>query len=191
MKKVLLLFLIGAVVSCQSEEKKDVEKEGDLTAIEMDVCDCIEPSEADKENCAKAFPHGLPEDEMNMCNELDVEPVPIDSMSREEIDSARTEYENSTSLEIQQIEEEIENPISEDCMMFLEEYADEVKSFTDLVDRMAANPDDINLKVTYMSQSENLGSYSTNPQMFQCSQNEAFVKQVEILNEKRDKLLSQ
>lgn len=114
---------------------------------------------------------------------IDTSSVAIDSV-------ARVDYENDLSLEIKEIEEEIENPISEDCKMFLEDYAGGIKSFANITEKVAANPEDIGLQIQLSSASEDINSWATMPQMFQCSQNEAFQKQIEILNEKRDKLLA-
>ena len=46
-----------------------------------------------------------------------------DSLINFEKDSVRNAYENDLSLEIKEIEEEKIDPISEDCMLFLEDYA--------------------------------------------------------------------
>lgn len=113
---------------------------------------------------------------------IDTSSVVIDSV-------ARVDYENDLSLEIKEIEEEIENPISEDCKMFLEEYADGIKSFARITEKVAANPEDIGIQIQMSSASEDINAWATMPQMFQCSQNEAFQKQIEILNEKKDRLL--
>jgi len=114
---------------------------------------------------------------------VDTSTVAIDSAARED-------YENDLSLEIKEIEEEKENPISEDCKMFLEDYADGIKSFARITEKVAADPDDIGLQIQMSTASEDINAWATKPQMFQCSQNEAFQKQIEILNEKRDKLLA-
>lgn len=102
----------------------------------------------------------------------------------------RVDYENDLSLEIKEIEEEKENPISEDCKMFLEDYAKGIKDFKGITEKVAAKPDDINLQIQLSNASEDIYGWASMPQMFQCSQNEAFQKQIEILNEKRDKLLA-
>lgn len=114
---------------------------------------------------------------------VDTSTVAIDSAARED-------YENDLSLEIKEIEEEKENPISEDCKMFLEDYAGGIKSFARITEKVAADPEDIGLQIQMSTASEDINAWATKPQMFQCSQNEAFQKQIEILNEKRDKLLS-
>ena len=114
---------------------------------------------------------------------IDTSSVAVDSVARED-------YENDLSLEIKEIEEEIENPISEDCKMFLEDYAGGIKSFANITEKVAANPEDIGLQIQLSSASEDINSWASMPQMFQCSQNEAFQKQIEILNEKRDRLLA-
>ena len=114
---------------------------------------------------------------------IDTSSVAIDSV-------ARVDYENDLSLEIKEIEEEKENPISEDCKMFLEDYAVGIKSFARITEKVAAKPDDIGLQIQMSSASEDINAWATKPQMFQCSQNEAFQKQIEILNDKRDRLLA-
>ena len=114
---------------------------------------------------------------------MDTSSVAVDSV-------ARVDYENDLSLEIKEIEEEIENPISEDCKMFLEDYAEGIKSFASITEKVAENPEDIGLQIQLSSASEDINAWASMPQMFQCSQNEAFQKQIEILNNKRDKLLA-
>ena len=114
---------------------------------------------------------------------IDTSSIAVDSV-------ARVDYENDLSLEIKEIEEEIENPISENCKMFLEDYAEGIKSFASITEKVAANPEDIGLQIQLSSASEDINAWSSMPQMFQCSQNEAFQKQIEILNNKRDKLLA-
>jgi len=116
--------------------------------------------------------------------------VMIDTSSVAADSIERVDYENDLSLEIKEIEEEKENPISEDCKMFLEDYAGGIKSFANITEKVAANPEDIGLQIQLSSASEDINSWASMPQMFQCSQNEAFQKQIEILNEKRDRLLA-
>ncbi len=116
--------------------------------------------------------------------------VIIDTSSLAVDSVARVDYENDLSLEIKEIEEEIENPISEDCKMFLEDYAEGIKSFASITEKVAANPEDIGLQIQLSSASEDINAWASMPQMFQCSQNEAFQKQIEILNNKRDRLLA-
>ena len=100
-------------------------------------------------------------------------------------------YEEDLSLEIKEIEEEKEDPISEECKLFLEDYANAISSYTTILEKIEANQDNINLIIARSSQEEDMYSYSSDPQMFRCLQNPAFKKQVEILNNKRDKLISQ
>jgi hypothetical protein len=114
---------------------------------------------------------------------IDTSSFAIDSVARED-------YENDLSLEIKEIKEEKENPISEDCKIFLKDYAEGIMAFTAITEKVAANPEDIGLQIQMSSASEDINSWATMPQMFQCSQNEAFQKQIEILNEKRDRLLA-
>lgn len=119
-----------------------------------------------------------------------IEEAKEDTINEVLIEEERAVYENSTSLEIKKIEEEIEDPISEECMIFLEEYASSISDFVSLNDNISKNPDDINLMIARSSQEDILYSYSSNPITFSCSSNKAFKKQFEILNNKRDKLLS-
>ena len=105
-------------------------------------------------------------------------------------DSSRAAYEEDLSLEIKEIEEEKEDPISESCKLFLEDYAATIASFDQLLNSIDDNPDNINLIIARSSQEEELNGYSSDPQMFQCLQNPAFKKQVDILNNKRERLIS-
>tara|TARA_B110000438_G_C15703295_1_gene602026 strand:+ start:118 stop:615 length:498 start_codon:yes stop_codon:yes gene_type:complete len=105
-------------------------------------------------------------------------------------DSIRDAYENDLSLEIKEIEEEKIDPITEDCKLFLEDYAASISSFASLLESIEKNPENINLIIARSSQEEEMYAYSSNPQMFQCIQNTAFQKQIDILNNKREKLIS-
>lgn len=105
-------------------------------------------------------------------------------------DSLRDAYENDLSLEIKEIVEEKIDPISEDCKLFLEEYAASISSFNSLLESIENNPENINLIIARSSLEEDMYAYSSNPKMFQCIQNTAFQKQIDILNNKRDKLIS-
>jgi hypothetical protein len=198
MKNIISVLLIGfigvASVSCTEEKQQDevpIKKE----VPHIDFCDCIEPIAANVENCSLLYP--VPTNEAdsiqrsaNIALCLGEEVSMLDTLTQVELDSAMTAYENDLSLEIKEIAEEKKDPISEDCKMFLEEYAESIKSFSGLLDKIEKNPEDINLMIARGSQEEELYSFASKPQMFQCSQNEAFKKQVEILNNKRDKLLS-
>jgi hypothetical protein len=113
-----------------------------------------------------------------------------DTLITHQIDSIRDAYENDLSLEIKEIEEEKIDPISEDCKLFLEDYAASISSFASLLESIENNPDNINLIIARASQEEEMYAYSSNPQMFQCVQNAAFQKQIDILNSKREKLIS-
>lgn len=186
MKRVFAV-LIGCamMVACGTEEKPE-EKEIITEAIVLEICDCLEPDSVNSVECNKLFP-SISEKDIALCTGDSI--MEIDTLSQVEKDSVRADYENDLSLEIKEIEEEKVNPISEDCKLFLEDYAAEIKDFTHIVDKMAKNPDDIGLQIQFSSSSEEINSWASKPQMFQCSQNEAFQKQIEILNGKRDKLL--
>lgn len=106
-------------------------------------------------------------------------------------DSIRKDYEEDLSLEIKEIEEEKEDPITEECKLLLEDYAAAISSYSSILGKIEANQDNINLIIARSAQEEEMYSFSSDPSMFRCLQNPAFEKQVEILNSKRDKLISQ
>lgn len=190
MKKLALIFSIGVstlLLSCNDEKQESKDDNKKEETVVLEICDCITPSEENNQLCSEQFPEITDEDRMS-CGDSSV--VVIDTLSQVEKDSIRDDYENDLSLEIKEIEEEKEDPISEDCKMFLEDYAEAIKSYTALSEKVKNNPDDISLQIRISSETDELESWANKPQMFQCSQNEAFKKQVEILNEKRDKLLT-
>jgi|GEM_PF-2058494 len=191
---VASLFLV--LVSCKNEEAKEVktitteaniEKQDSIVVVELTKCDCIEPQDENKEWCNIHFKNSVitAQDKFECTGDS----VYLDTIPQVVKDSIREEYENDLSLEIKEIEEEKTEPISEDCKLFLEDYAEAIKAFKSLSDKIEKHPEDIGLKISYRSESEELESWASKPQMFQCSQNEAFKKQVEILNVKKDKLL--
>ena len=114
--------------------------------------------------------------------EIAEEIQPLDSIQEEA-------YKNDLSLEIKPIKEEEKNPISQECAILLEEYADAIKQYDALLSKIDEEPDDISLMIKRTPMEENLQSYATKPQFFSCSQNKAFTKQFDILNAKKDKLL--
>jgi len=196
MKTIYTLILITLLLaSCKNEDNKskttiddNVSKieHIDSVIVSLTKCDCINPIEINKEWCESNYKKDFTIEEKFECTGdsslLDTIPVAVK-------DSIRTDYENDLTLEIKEIEEEIEDPISEDCKLFLEDYADAIKDFKHLVDKIEKNPTDIGLKISYSSQSDDMESWASKPQMFQCSQTESFKTQVEILNTKKDKLL--
>ncbi len=199
-----LLVLAILVVSCDSENLKQKSNEHPTTPIDtasvvdivpLTFCDCLDSLVETAERCSLEFP--IPAHELDSiarrvaiktCKGEEI--LEIDTLTRTQLDSIEKAYQEDLSLEIKEIAAEIENPISDDCKLFLEDYASAIKSFSNLVSKIEKNPDDINLIIARGSQEDNLYSYSSKPQMFQCSQNDAFKQQVEILNNKRDKLLS-
>ncbi len=199
MKKItfisLLTVLLGMLfVSCSSEDNDtnvdvttgaNVEKI-DSIDINLTKCDCLEPKEEYIHLCETRFKQEFSAQEKFECTG---DSSYIDTAQNAVGEEERQAYEEDLSLEIKEIEEEKVEPISEECKLFLEEYAEAIKDFKALSDRMDANPEDIGLKISYKNQSEEMESWSSKPQMFKCSQNEAFKKQVEILNGKKEKLL--
>lgn len=185
--KKLVVAVLGSLllVACGSEEPKEVQ-DNILDEVALVLCDCTNPLPENEAKCAEQFPT-ITDADIAACSGDTI--VSLDSLSQEEKDSVRADYENDLSLEIKEIEEEKEDPISDECREFLEEYADEIKSFTKITEKISENPDDIGLQIQFSSASEEINSWASKPQMFQCSQNAAFQKQIEILNGKRDKLL--
>ena len=130
-------------------------------------------------------------------NKVEVE-IFVDSSSNLLLDSTKTNkdsirkmYEEDLTLEIKEIEEEEKNPISDECKLLLEDYANSIASYSAVLKKIEANQDNINLIIARSAQEEEMYAYSSFPEMFYCLQNPAFQKQVEILNNKRDKLISQ
>lgn len=196
LKTLLLLTVVSAgMVSCNEETNNDNSNNKIEEVPSIDFCLCLDSLPENMEKCSLVYP--IPQNETDSINRnvklkecLGEEVTMMDTLTQIEKDSAMKAYENDLSLEIKEIEEEKEDPISDECKAFLEEYADAIKSFSSLLDKIEKNPDDINLMIARPEQEENLYSFASKPQMFKCSQNEAFKKQVEILNNKRDKLLS-
>ena len=88
------------------------------------------------------------------------------------------------------IKEEIEDPISEECSMLLEEYASAIRRYDELIKKIDANPDDFKLMMLRDSYLEEVESFATSPQFFPCVSNNAFQKQFDILNDKKEKLIN-
>ncbi len=192
MKYIYVVFMLGLFLgSCQTKEasKDEVKKEEvkeEAIVVVLTKCDCIDPSEVNKEWCQANYKTDFTIEEKFECTG---DSSLLDTIPEVVKDSIRNDYENDLTLEIKEIEEEKEDPISEDCKLFLEEYAEAIKDFKHLVTKMEKNPTDISLKIAYSSQSDDMESWTSKPQMFQCSQTESFKTQVEILNTKKDKLL--
>ncbi|MCT4581988.1 MAG: hypothetical protein N4A35_11255 [Flavobacteriales bacterium] len=194
MKKIgLVLFSIVTLFACKNEQQNEQQSattshqtNTDTTAIALTLCDCLDSLPENLEWCKLNFTDTVYARQKFECTG---DSVYLDSIPQETKDSIRTDYENDLSLEIKEIEEEKEDPISEDCKQFLEDYAEAIKDFKSLTDKIEKNPDDIGLKISYASESEEMNSWGSKPQMFQCSQSESFKTQVEILNVKKDKLI--
>jgi hypothetical protein len=194
MKKLGILAMIAvSLFSCENADTSEVNTENKIEVLESDsivavltLCDCLDSLSENKEWCTLNFPEPLTLDQQFECTG---DSSLLDTISAEVKDSIRTDYENDLSLEIKEIEEEKVDPISEECKQFLEEYAEAIKDFKHLTDKIEKNPDDIGLKISYSSESEEMNSWGSKPQMFRCSQSESFKTQVEILNVKKDKLI--
>ncbi len=194
MKKIgVIIFSALAMLACKNETTKGSETinntsniGSDSTSVELTICDCLDSLPNNKEWCELNFPNPATIQEQFVCTG---DSSLLDTIPTEVKDSIRSDYENDLSLEIKEIEEEKVDPISEECKQFLEEYAEAIKDFKYLTDKVEKNPDDIGLKIGYASQSEEMNSWGSKPQMFQCSQSESFKTQVEILNVKKDKLI--
>ncbi len=195
MKKIGILIVVAiGLFSCENVETENVEvnsesKENKLdstTAVSLTVCDCLEPLAENIDWCNTNFSEPLTIDQQFQCTG---DSSLFDTIPDVVKDSIRTDYENDLSLEIKEIEEEKVDPISAECKQFLEDYAAAIKDFKHLTDKVEKNPDDIGLKISYSSESEEMNSWGSKPQMFRCSQSESFKTQVEILNVKKDKLI--
>lgn len=193
MKKIsLILFTTIALFACKNEENNNqIENHNneitiDSTVVELSLCDCLDSLPENVEWCSTHFTDTIYAKQKFDCTG---DSTFLDSIPQEIKDSIRSDYENDLSLEIKEIEEEKEDPISEECKQFLEDYAAAIKDFKSLNDQIEKKPDDIGLKISYASESEEMNSWSSKPQMFQCSQSKSFKTQVEILNIKKDKLI--
>lgn len=185
----LALLFIG-VQSCNTDNSKTEQTEINKTLL---FCDCINPVDSLVASCAASFP--LPtttQDSLtyvaDYVNCTGVNPFETQKVAAN--DAALEAYANDLSLEIKALPEEEKDPISDECKTLLEEYAVAIKSYSKLLNKIQKNPDDINLLISRGSEEENLYSFASKPLTFQCSSNPNFKKQIEILNGKRDKLIS-
>jgi hypothetical protein len=178
------------ICSCGSNTLEDENQSNKAYTF----CECLSPSDSIKQACALQFPLPLNEEDSVAYNQAYFDctgEFAFTTAADEQImEEAMEAYVNDLSLEIKEIPEEKEDPISAECKQLLEDYADAIKSYTKLMDKLQKNPDDINLLIARGSEEDELYSFSSKPLTFQCSQNKAFKKQMEILNGKRDKLLS-
>jgi len=195
MKKLYIITLLTLFLgSCNNSEKETIITDSEVAKIEhidsievnLTKCDCITPLEINKNWCKSNYKTVFTLEEKFECTG---DSSLLDTIPEIVKDSIRNDYEKDLTLEIKEIEEEKEDPISEDCKLFLEDYATAIKDFKHLVDKIEKKPTDISLKIAYSSQSDEMESWASKPQMFQCSQTESFKTQVEILNIKKDKLL--
>lgn len=194
MKKIGIIFVgILLLTACKNDEKNNINTElikekgtTEAKKVELTICDCLDSLEENNAWCLENFPNPITIDQQFECTG---DSSLLDTIPAEVKDSIRNDYENDLSLEIKEIEEEKEDPISEECKQFLEDYASAIKDFKSLSVQVDKNPQDIGLKISYASQSEDLESWSSRPQMFKCSQSESFKTQLEILNVKKDKLI--
>jgi hypothetical protein len=190
-KSILLTITIIALIlfSCKEEETSANQQ---VTAS-ITFCDCINPVDSIQSKCVATFP--LPattQDSLTYIADYMActgkNPFELNKVAATE--EALKAYENDLSLEIKALPEEETDPISEECGALLEEYADAIKSFIKLLNKIEKNPEDINLLISRGDEEENLYGFSSKPLTFQCSTNPNFKKQMEILNGKRDKLIS-
>jgi hypothetical protein len=193
MKKLFLYLIMGSAGLLSACNGADDSPEGQ-NQKEYTFCECIMPADSIKTACLTQFPLPATSEDSVSYNQAYYECTGefafSTSADAQIIEEAMEEYVNDLSLEIKELPEEKEDPISDECKQLLEEYADAIKSYTNLMDKLEKNPDDINLLISRGSEEEELYSFSSKPLTFQCSKNKAFKKQMEILNGKRDKLLS-
>lgn len=185
-KIILLLFTFVFLYNCKNtnvnNEYKQIKSE-----VKVGICDCLDSLDKHKLICDSIY--GEQNISYRQKFECTGDSIYLDTVSKEVKDSIRAVYEEDLSLEIKEIEEEKKDPISEECKKLLEEYAEAIKQFKQLLNKIDKNPDDIALKISYKKESEYMNSWSSNPRMFKCSSSESFKKQIEILNIKKDKLI--
>lgn len=181
---IVSLFLF----SCKSEDAPVVEETKPLT-----FCDCVNPVDSLLTKCNESFPLPLnTQDSLTYIADYMActGENPFETATVEASEEALKAYENDLSLEIKALPEEEKDPISDECKELLEDYAASIKSYSKLLSKLEKNPDDINLLISRGAEEENLYAFSSKPLTFQCSTNPNFKKQMEILNGKRDKLIS-
>jgi hypothetical protein len=192
MRKSIVLtisFIALVLFSCKEEETKVEQQE----IVPLTFCDCINPVDSLLTMCSESFP--LPATTQDSLTYIAdymacTGENPFELTKVADTEEALKAYENDLSLEIKALPEEEKDPISDECNELLEEYADAIKSFSKLLNKIEKNPEDINLLISRGSEEENLYGFSSKPLTFQCSTNPNFKKQMEILNGKRDKLIS-
>ena len=118
MKKFVLVFFFGVMsLGCSNteDESSTINNDSQVSIMGADVID--------------------QEDEPQLDSAL----IEDSEIIQTQKDSAREAYENDLSLEIKEIEEEKEDPLSEDCLLFLEEYANSIATFIKLLENLDAS----------------------------------------------------
>lgn len=174
-----LFFSILVLTACSVEEEHEIEESN------LDFCACMNPTSDIVEKCSELFP--APQNEEEKRRYAEKEAACIESTELSDFMEQEDTTEGNT---VENVEEEEMEPVSEECEKFVAEYGAAIKSFTALAKKAQANPDNIELKIQYMGSSEEIGQWATKPMMFECSQNKAFKKRIEELNNTRDRLLS-
>jgi hypothetical protein len=162
----LTLILISIfILSCDSEttdQKDNNDMESPIVdTTNVSFCNCIEPTNEELSKCETLFP--VPKNELDSIQrrkEIAIctgEALSMsDTLTRVVLDSLNKAYESDLSLTIKEIPEEKEDPISEECKTFLEEYAKSIKSYDSFIKKLEKNPDDINLMIARPSQEEEI-----------------------------------
>ena len=76
----------------------------------------------------------------------------------------------------------VEESISDDCQLFLEDYQAEINNYISIQMQIELNGDDINLIIARNDAEKSISSMQTSPSLFQCNSNILFKETIDSLN---------
>ena len=76
----------------------------------------------------------------------------------------------------------VEESISPDCQLFLEDYQAEIDNYISIQQQIELNGDDINLIIARNDAVKSISSMQTSPSLFQCNSNILFQETIDSLN---------
>ena len=76
----------------------------------------------------------------------------------------------------------VEESISDDCQLFLEDYQAEIDNYISIQQQIELNGDDINLIIARNDAEQSISSMQTSPSIFQCNSNILFKETIDSLN---------
>jgi len=76
----------------------------------------------------------------------------------------------------------IEESISPDCQLFLEDYQAEIDNYISIQQQIELNGDDLNLIIARNDAEQSISSMQTSPSLFQCNSNILFKETIDSLN---------